>query len=102
MPQGITMENDKLKLWKKYNDLLSDGTVENNLTCPESPRLDTEKTRQLLYDYAGKGLVEKLDNDFFVTTSSVIDIGDDKVSCLLASVFCVSLLVVLIPGVNMG
>jgi hypothetical protein len=81
MPQGVTiMENDKLKLWKKHDDLLSDGTVTNNLTNVESPSLDTAKTRQLLYDYAGKGLVEKLDNEFFETTSSVINIGDDKVS----------------------
>jgi hypothetical protein len=81
MAQGVTiMENDKLKLWKKHNDILSDGTVSNNLTSLESHNLDTAKTRQSLYDYAGKGLVEKLDNEFFKTTSSVIDIGDDKVS----------------------
>ena len=40
---------------------------------------DPETTRQLLYEYAGKGFVEKMDDKFFETTISVIDIGDDKV-----------------------
>lgn len=41
---------------------------------------DSETTRQLLYEYASKGLVERLDDDFFANTIDVIDIGDDKVS----------------------
>jgi hypothetical protein len=38
-----------------------------------------EKTRHLLYEYAGKGLVENLDPTFFSKTIPFIDIGDDKV-----------------------
>lgn len=36
---SIAVENDKLNLWKKCNDLLLDGTLVNNIIIPESPRL---------------------------------------------------------------
>ena len=61
----------KCKLWKQCSANLSEGI---DLELP-----DSETTRQLLYEYAGKGLVERLDDDFFANTIDVIDIGDDKV-----------------------
>lgn len=62
----------KFKLWKQCSENLTDGI---DLELP-----DSETTRQLLYEYASKGLVERLDDDFFANTIDVIDIGDDKVS----------------------
>lgn len=69
----VEVETTKAKLWKKYNDVISDSTGIDT-GCH-----DIEKTRQLLYEYAGKGLVEKLDDAFLEKASSVINIGDDKV-----------------------
>lgn len=70
-----SIEKSTLNLWKKYNDLLS-AEETSNINCPH---FDIEKTRQLLYEYAGKGLVENLDPTFFSKTIPFIDIGDDKV-----------------------
>ena len=75
-PLCVEVETKKKTLWKKYNDVISD-TTGLDTTCH-----DIEKTRQLLYEYAGKGLVEKLDDAFLEKAASVIDIGDDKVRTL--------------------
>ena len=69
-PTCLTTEATKGKLQKRHSDLIV-----------EDPNVvDIEKTRILLYEYAGKGMVEMMDDAFFETTQSVINIGDDKVS----------------------
>ena len=82
-PLCVEVEKTNTKLWKKYNDVISD-TTGLDTTCH-----DVEKTRQLLYEYAGKGLVEKLDDAFLEKAASVIDIGDDKVRPLRIKVFSI-------------
>ena len=65
-PKGLAVESSKQKLRKQYNEILLDD-------------VNLERTRQLLYEYAGKGLVDKMDDKFFEGTASIIDLGDDKV-----------------------
>jgi hypothetical protein len=76
-PMGLEVETTKAKVWRKYNDTMS-GSVDIDMPC-----YDIEKTRQLLYEYAAKGFVEKLDDAFLEKAISVMDIGDDKVNSVV-------------------
>lgn len=66
-PIGLSIESSKQKMRKQYNEILLDD-------------VNLESKRQLLYEYAGKGLVDKMDDKFFEGTASIIDLGDDKVN----------------------
>ena len=99
MANAPVFEKSKLRLWKKYSNLMVSETpaaaptpaviqqVKDKL-LPElfvffgrassTSRVVHSSTLQRLFEYAIKGLVEKLDKKFLESTVDFMDTGDDK------------------------